>query len=215
MLVTTTLIRPEAGRIEAGGLTALARKVRPPGESSVRTSAQGSTTEVEIQEEKVFTHLDEQKERDAGTWVLDTGATNHMSGCRTTFTKINTTVLGTVRFGDNSVAQIEGCGTIVFMCKNGEFKSLDGVYSIPHLTTNIVSVGQLDQIGYKIDIDTGVMKIREPNGVLLVKVKREENRLYLLHLKFTQLTCLTVHVRGDEVAWRWHERFDHVNMAVL
>jgi hypothetical protein len=26
---------------------------------------------------------------------------------------------------------------------------------------------------------------------------------------------LTVHGRGDEVAWRWHERFGHINMAAL
>jgi hypothetical protein len=39
--------------------------------------------------------------------------------------------------------------------------------------------------------------------------------LYLLHLKFTQLTCLVVHGRGDEVAWRWHERFRYVNMAAV
>jgi hypothetical protein len=35
--------------------------------------------EVEIHEEKAFTHLDEEKERDTRTWVLDTDATNHMS----------------------------------------------------------------------------------------------------------------------------------------
>jgi hypothetical protein len=51
--------------------------------------------------------------------------------------------------------------------------------------------------------------------VLLVKVKWEVNRLYLLHLKFVQPTCLAVRGRGDEVAWRWHERFGHVNMASL
>jgi hypothetical protein len=39
-----------------------------------------SSAEVEIHEEKVFAHLDEEKERDAGTWVLDTGTTNHMFG---------------------------------------------------------------------------------------------------------------------------------------
>jgi hypothetical protein len=57
------------------------------------------------------------------------------------------------------------------VCKNGESQSFDEVYFIPRMTTNIVSVGQLDEIGYKIDIDTGVMKIREPGGVLLEKVK--------------------------------------------
>jgi hypothetical protein len=114
--------------------------------------------EVEIHEKKVFAHLDEEKECDAGTWVLDTGVTNHMSGCWATFTKIDTTMFGTVRFSDDLMARIEGHGTIVFVCKNGESQSFDGVYFIPRLMTNIVSVVQLDKIGYK--IDTGVMKIR-------------------------------------------------------
>jgi hypothetical protein len=127
--------------------------------------------EVEIHEEKVFAHLDEQKECDTGTWVLDTKAMNHMSGCRAAFTKIDTRVLSTVHFGDDSVARIKGRGTIVFMCKNDESRSFDGVYFIPRLMTNIVSIGQLDEIGYKIDIDIGVMKIWEPGGVLLAKVK--------------------------------------------
>jgi hypothetical protein len=71
-----------------------------------------SSAEVEIHEEKVFTHLDEEKERDVGTWVLDTGVTNHMSGCREAFTKINMAVLGTVHFSDDSVARIEGHETV-------------------------------------------------------------------------------------------------------
>jgi hypothetical protein len=90
-----------------------------------------------------------------------------------------------VCFGDDSVARIEGRETIVFVCKNYESQCFNGVYFIRCLTTNIVSIDQLDEIGYKIDINTSVMKIREPGGVLLVKVKREENCLYLLHLKFT------------------------------
>jgi hypothetical protein len=144
----------------------------------------------------VFAHLDEEKERDTGTRVLDTGATNHMSGYRTAFTKIDTAVLTTVCFCDDLVAWIEGRETVLFVCKNGESSSFNGVYFIPRLTTNIVSIDQLDEIGYKIDIDTDVMKIWEPGGVLLEKVKQETNRLYLLHLKFTQPICLAVRGRG-------------------
>jgi hypothetical protein len=124
-------------------------------------------------------------------------------------------VLSTVRFSDNSVAWIEGHETVMFMCKNDESWSFDGVYFIPRLMTNIVSVSQLDEIGYNIDIDTDMMKIREPGGVMLAKVKREVNRLYLLHLTFAHPTCLAVRGHGEEVAWRWHERFRHVNMAAL
>jgi hypothetical protein len=174
-----------------------------------------SSAKVEIHEEKVFSHLDEEKEHDAGTWILDTEVTNHMSGCWAAFRKIDMMVLGTVHFGDDSVARIEGRGTVVFVCKNGESRSFNGVYFIPRLMTNIVNVGQLDEIGFKININIGMMKIREPGGVLLAKVKQEANFLYLLHLKFVQLTCLVVCGRGDEVAWRWHERFGHVNMVAL
>jgi hypothetical protein len=60
-----------------------------------------------------------------------------------------------------------------------------------------------------------MMKIWEPGGVLLVKVKYEANCLFLLHLMFTRPTCLAGRGRGDEVAWHWHERFRHVNMAAL
>jgi hypothetical protein len=88
MLTTATLIRSEAGRTGAGSLTALAMEARPPGETSAGTLAQGSTAEVisstaevQIHEEKVFAHLNEEKECVAGTWVLDTGAMKHMSRC--------------------------------------------------------------------------------------------------------------------------------------
>jgi hypothetical protein len=103
--------------------------------------------------------IHEEKDSDTGTWVMDIGAMNHMSECRAVFTKIDMTVLGTVHFGDDSMVRIEGHGTIMLMCKNGVSQSFDGVYFIPRLMTNIVSVGQLNEIGYKIDINTSMMKI--------------------------------------------------------
>jgi hypothetical protein len=114
----------------------------------------------------VYNHLDEEKERDAWTWVLDIQATNHMSGSRVailgTVRFSDMVVLDTMRFNDNSVVRIEGHETVVFMCKNGQSRSLEGVYFISQLATNIVSIRQLDEVGYKIDINTRVMKIWEP-----------------------------------------------------
>jgi hypothetical protein len=37
---------------------------------------------------------------------------------------------------------------VEFVCKNDELGSFDGVYFIPKLTANIVSVGRLDEDGY-------------------------------------------------------------------
>jgi len=36
-------------------------------------------------------------------WVLDTGASNHMTGRREALASLDTSVLGTVRFGDGSL----------------------------------------------------------------------------------------------------------------
>jgi hypothetical protein len=78
------------------------------------SSTLGSMVEVMASmAEKVYTHLDEEKERDAGTWVLDIGVTNHMSRCQAAFTSLDTAVLGTMHFGDNFVARIEGHGCIM------------------------------------------------------------------------------------------------------
>lgn len=195
------LLPQEAGQAHGGGGSTAAKA--PPG------------VQIELREEKVFAHHGEEEERDAKTWVLDTGATNHMSGSRAVFADLDTAVYGSVRFGDDSMARIEGRGTVTFVCKNGELRSFSGVYFIPRLTTNIVSIGQLDEVGYKVNIDSGVMRIREPGGQLLAKVMRAGNRLYVLHITMAQPVCLAVRGRGDEEAWRWHERFGHVNMAAL
>jgi hypothetical protein len=170
---------------------------------------------IELKEEKMYAHLDEEEEHDVGTWVLYTGVMNHMFGSHASFTKIDTGVLDIVCFNDDSMVRSEGYGTIVFMCKNDESQSLDGVYFIPRLMTNIMSVGWINESGYKIDIDTNMMKIWEPDGLLLAKVKCKANCLYLLHIKLAQPVCFTVRGQGDEVAWRWHERFGHVNTVTL
>jgi hypothetical protein len=44
--------------------------------------------------------------------------------------------------------QIEGMGTILFRRKIGEHNAFLGIYYILRLNTNIISVGQLDEIGF-------------------------------------------------------------------
>ena len=95
-------------------------------------------------EEKVFSQLDGDVDRDDGLWYLDSGATNHMSSCRDAFVDIDTMICGTVKFGDSSEVTIEGSGIVLFKGKTGEHLPLMGVYFIPRLTTNIVSLAQLD-----------------------------------------------------------------------
>ena len=80
----------------------------------------------------MFADIDD-TEKDPQQWILDTGATNHMTGSRTAFSDLDTSTVGTVCFGDSSLIRIEGCGTILYECKNGEHRTLENVYFIPRL----------------------------------------------------------------------------------
>ena len=106
-----------------------------------------------------------------------------MTGNREAFSELDTGVVGTVKFGDNSGVDIRGRGTVVFQCKAGEHKALTVVYYIPKLRSNIVSIGQLDERGCQVLIDGGVLRIRDHERKLLAKVERSRNRLYTLALR--------------------------------
>ena len=136
-----------------------------------------------------------------------------MTGNRAAFSELDTGVVGTVKFGDNSGVDIQGCGTVVFQCKNGEHKALTDVYYIPKLRSNIVSIGQLDERGCQVLIDGGVLRIRERKRKLLAKVERGRNQLYTLTLRIARPVCLAA--RCDDAAWRWHARFGHLSFDAL
>lgn len=144
---------------------------------------------------------------------LDTGATNHMMGSRAVFSDIDEHVTGTVRFGDGSLVNIEGRGTVLFSCKTSEHRQLAGVYLIPRLDINLISVGQLDEDGYDIHVNKGVMRIDDKRRHLLARVRRSPNRLYSIRLDITHHVWLTA--RRVDTAWRYHERFRHISFQAL
>jgi hypothetical protein len=155
---------------------------------------------VHLREEHVFAQLGEE-EHDCKSWICDTGATNHMSGSLAAFAELDTTVRGTVRFGDDSMMEIEGRGVVEYLCKNGERRSFAGVYFISRLMANIVSVGQLDEAGYEVHIRTGKMDMREPGGRLLARIERKQSRLYVIDVNIAwRATCLSARAEAEASA---------------
>jgi hypothetical protein len=136
-----------------------------------------------------------------------------MTGVRVVFSEIDIRVHGTVHFGDGSVTNIEGRSTILIKCKTGGHKALTGVYYIPRLKANIVSLWQMEEAGYKIVLESGFLKLWNRAGTLAAKVKRGASRLYVLHLDVDRLVCLAA--QGTSPAWRWHSRYGHLNFRGL
>ena len=90
-------------------------------------------------------------------WYLDSGASNHMTGSKASFSELDDDVTGTVKFGDISRVAIQGRGTIIFRCQNREHRALTDVYYIPQLRSSIISIGQLDERGSEVLIKGGVL----------------------------------------------------------
>jgi len=146
-------------------------------------------------------------------WYLDSGATHHMTGRREFFSDLDVDVGGSVRFGDSSAVEIKGVGSVIFTAKSGEHRMLTGVYYIPALRNSIISLGQLDESGSRVVIDSGVLRIWDHRRQLLARVVRGKNRLYILHVGVAQPLCLAA--RRDDEAWQWHERFGHLHFEAL
>src|SRR4051794_15150834 len=58
-----------------------------------------------------------------------------------------------VRFRDGSVVDICGRGTVLFAINNERHRELSSVYWIPRLKSSIVSIGQLDELGYPTHVE--------------------------------------------------------------
>jgi hypothetical protein len=60
-------------------------------------------------------------------WYLDSGATHYMTCHCELFSDLDTTIRGSVQFGDASKVEIQGVDSIVFQAWNGNHRVLHGV----------------------------------------------------------------------------------------
>ena len=159
-------------------------------------------------------HLSDGGDPSGNIWYLDNGAINHMMGDLQKFRDLDRAVYGKVRSGDDSTIEIQGRGTIVFQGKYGDQWVLSDVYYIPKLRSNLVSLGQLTEIGHRILLDDDVLEVLEKQSLrLIMRVPRTLNKLYKIELKPVEPKCLMASI-GNQ-AWLWHGRLGHVNFRSL
>jgi hypothetical protein len=80
----------------------------------VNLTVPSSGERVFLNEERARVELRQHINDTDTAWYLDTGASNHMTGDELVFAELSKKVSGTVRFGDGSLVEIQGRGTVMF-----------------------------------------------------------------------------------------------------
>lgn len=128
----------------------------------------------------------------ANQWYLDTGCLNHMSGRKEWFHDLNEAVKSQVRFADNSVISAEGVGKVMIKRKDGIQACISDVLNVPYMKTNLLSLGQLVEKGYSMNLSNNQMKIYDGNNRLILKAPLSKNRTFKIGIQVLEQKCLNV-----------------------
>ena len=101
---------------------------------------------------------------------------------------------GNVSFGDAPKVKVEGKDTICYLQKDGLIRSIEDVYYVPDLKTNILSLGQLTKKGASILMKDRTLHLKDKVGHLISRVEMERKRMYKLNLRNIREICLQIEV---------------------
>ncbi|RVW55028.1 Retrovirus-related Pol polyprotein from transposon TNT 1-94 [Vitis vinifera] len=147
----------------------------------------------------------------AKSWILDTGASYHMTYSRdlfTTFKEWN----GSVKLGDDGELGVKGSGSVQIKMYDRLVRTLNAWY-VPGLRKNLISVGTLDKNGYTFSRSGGVLRVSK--GALVVMKGRLQHGIYTL-MGSSVLGTATVSSsmaidsveKKDNCTELWHRRLD-------
>ncbi|KAL4308261.1 hypothetical protein GQ457_01G050660 [Hibiscus cannabinus] len=172
-----------------------------------------AAAEEENEESHVFLSYKGNEESKKNIWYLDNCASNHMCGRKEWFVELDEKVRGRVIFGDDSHAEVKGKGKVMITQKNGEKKYITDVYYVPAMKSNIISLGQLLEKGYEVQMKNRSLSLKNKKGELVVQVDMTRNRLFTIDIESGEVKCMKTAIKND--SWLWHLRYGHLGFSGL
>nr|BBF89473.1 hypothetical protein [Oryza glaberrima]BBF89485.1 hypothetical protein [Oryza glaberrima] len=103
-----------------------------------------------------------------GKWYIATAATNHMTRDQSLISDLKPVTGRVVGGGNGAGLQVHGSGAV-----NTEMVAIPDVWYVPGINCNLVSVGQLCQLGLEVSIFRGVCTVtRASDGSVVGKANR-------------------------------------------
>ena len=138
------------------------------------------------------------------TWLLDSGATSHMTNRRDWFSSFSDRT-GEITIGDGSTVPIRGSGTISIFRTSLDMRYFSNVLYVPDLGFNLLSVSSLTKQGASVEFLADRVTIRDYASGTSLASGQQDGGLY----KFMALVSQT----ADDALW--HARFGHLSYSTL
>jgi len=149
-------------------------------------------------------------------WIVDSGATQHMTFEQEWFTTYERIFPRRVFMGNDTILEAIGKGSIKATMQVGgqlTHTTITQVLHVPKMKNNLISVSKLISKGFKVEFDKDGCKVNDARRVVVAQARKDKN-LYFLNVKVRKDMA---HIANslEESAMLWHERLGHLNMASL
>jgi len=84
-------------------------------------------------------YVENNQARRKDVWFLDSSCSNHMCGKKEIFSDLDEEFYESVKLGNNSTMTVKGKGNVRLQV-NGNFQIITGVFYVPDLKNNLLSI---------------------------------------------------------------------------
>ena len=144
-------------------------------------------------------------------WLLDSACCNHMTSFLDVVPSHISTSLHTIYTANGSPMHVSYLGNV-----STPALSVSNVYHIPKLTHNLLSVGQLTELGFSLTFSSTGVVVQDSQTGQIVGTARKVGRLFeliFLHLPSSCLSASAVSEHGTSSLALWHSRLGHASIS--
>ena len=140
-------------------------------------------------------------------WVIDSGASFHVTSWADFFTSYTEGDYGCVRMGNEGLSKIIGMGNICLETNLGCKLLLKNVRHVPNICLNLISTRRLNDEGYNNHFSDGKWKFTK--GSLVMAKGKKTCTLYMMKGKICNGVANAL--EGDSSIELWHKRLGHMS----
>lgn len=118
-----------------------------------------------------------------------------------------------MKFADDSTLSAAGIGKVLITRRDGKRSFISDVLFVPRMKSNLLSLGQLLEKGYVMQMEKKEMRIYDGDKRLLIKAPLTKNRTFKVGIQTPEHRCCATEVSKEE--WIWHYRYGHMNFKHL